>query len=259
MIIRKISAVEEVFKKIQSDILNGSLPVGHRFPPQDELARQYRVSRSTIREAMNKLITMGHLESKPGVGTTVINGSPNAFMSAIGQHGFISSDEVQHFMEARLYLEKASIRSVVRRSTDSEIQALKKNLEAQEKSIINLDSELFSELDAKFHRDLVTMSKNPVLMQFMAIIQDALSQFITEVTKLKSAMDNALHYHRRIVEYLEARDLYMSEKVVIDHLKNVARTIESNIGRDVGLRVMFDMESESHSNYLKGLSKKSGS
>lgn len=255
-IIKKISAVEEVFNNIQGDILKGTFPVGHRFPPQDELARRYRVSRSTIREAMNKLITMGHLESKPGVGTTVINSSPNAYVAAMGQRVFIGSEEVQHFMEARLYLEKATIRAVVRRASDEEIASLLNTIEAQEKAAISLDSDLFSELDAQFHLDLVTMSKNTVLMQFMTIIQDALSQFITEVTKLESAMNHALSYHRRIVEYLQARDVYMSEKVVIDHLKNVARTIEANIGHDIGLRVMFDMEYESHSNYLKGLAKK---
>ncbi|MGL4209296.1 MAG: FadR/GntR family transcriptional regulator, partial [Candidatus Adiutrix sp.] len=205
--INKISAVDKVFQIIQGQIAKGELPVGHLFPPQHILADLLGVSRSTVREAMNKLTMLGLLAAKPGVGTTVIAKGPVSSMVALGQHLFLSSGEITQFIEARLYLEKAAVRLAVLKASNKDIKNLKSMVKGQEKACNQGDFSAFSVLDAKFHHAIIESSQNPLLRQFLELIAGGLSQFIQEVTTLKSAVQNAIHYHHLLVEHLENRDL----------------------------------------------------
>lgn len=243
-IIRKTSAVDEVFLALRERIANGELPVGHRFPPQEILAERMGVSRSTIREAINKLTVLGLLAAKPGVGTMVVADSSGASLSALGQHLFLKSAEVAQFMEARLYLEKAAIRLAILKATDAELASLDILLTEQDRACQNGDCDLFSTLDAQFHRTIIEISNNQVLRRFLGLIWDGLSQFIREVTALQSAVENAIHYHRRLVRHLQARDLAQAETTLLEHLQDVALNIERNLGQDIGLGEMFNLEIE---------------
>lgn len=241
MLIKKISAVDEVFQAIRERISKGELPVGHRFPPQEVMAEQFGVSRSTIREAINKLTMLGLLAAKPGVGTTVVGDGSGAYLGALGQHRFLSSREVTQFMEARLYLEKAAVRLAVLKATEEDLGGMGAIL-AQQEACLHGDLDLFSTLDAQFHRSIIESSGNQVLMQFLGLIWDGLFQFIREVTTLKSAVENSIHYHQRLFKHLQARDLVKVESTLVDHLRDVALNIERNIGHDIGLKAMFEQE-----------------
>ncbi len=243
-IIRKTSAVDEVFLALRGRIAKGELPVGHRFPPQEVLAGQMGVSRSTIREAINKLTVLGLLAAKPGVGTMVVADSSGASLSALGQHLFLKSGEVAQFMEARLYLEKAAIRLAILKATDAELAGLDALVAEQDRACRNGDCDSFSALDAQFHRTIIEISNNQVLRRFLGLIWDGLSQFIREVTALQSAVENAIHYHRRLVRHLKARDLAQAETTLLEHLQDVALNIERNLGQDIGLGEMFKLEIE---------------
>jgi GntR family transcriptional repressor for pyruvate dehydrogenase complex len=57
--IQKASATAKVFEALYEMIATGRYQRGQKLPPQEELARQLGVSRNTLREAVNKLSTMG--------------------------------------------------------------------------------------------------------------------------------------------------------------------------------------------------------
>ncbi|MDR2946879.1 MAG: FCD domain-containing protein [Candidatus Adiutrix sp.] len=243
-VIKKISAVDEVFQLLQRRIADGDLPLGHRFPPQEVMAEQLGVSRSTIREAINKLTLLGFLAAKPGVGTTVVGNGSTALSSALSSHIFLSSGTAPQLIEARLYLEKAAVRLAVLKADEGDIAGLENILARQAASCRQGDLTLFSELDASFHRRIVESSKNPMLLQFLALIADGLSRFIMEVNLLQSAAENALHFHRLIFKHLAARDPVRTENVLVEHLQDVSHNIERNLGQDLGLKAMFRQEIE---------------
>ena len=243
-IIKKTSAVDEVFQVIQERITSGELPLGHRFPPQEVMAEQMGVSRSTIREAINKLTMLGFLAAKPGVGTTVVGDGSTALSSALSRHIFLSSGQVPQFIEARLYLEKAAVRLAILKADDEDLEALETLLVRQREACGQGDFALFSDLDARFHRRIVESSKNQMLMQFLGLIWNGLSRFILEVTMLQSAVENAIHYHRLLLDQLKARDLARAENILVEHLQDVALNIERNLGQDIGLKPLFRQEIE---------------
>jgi DNA-binding GntR family transcriptional regulator len=147
-------------------------------------------------------------------------------------------------MEARLYLEKAGVRMAVLKATPADIKKLLDIISQQGEAIAKLDYECFSDLDALFHRSLIEISENKLLMQFMGIIWEGLSQFIKEVCTLKDAVDHAFKFHCQLVKYLSDRNLKAVEKTLMAHLYDVALNIEDNIGHDIGLKEMFRQEME---------------
>ena len=69
--IRRVSVSEEIFNILHKKIISGEFNPGDKLPSQDKLASQYAVSRNTIREAINRLMVMGLVSSKQGIGTVV--------------------------------------------------------------------------------------------------------------------------------------------------------------------------------------------
>ena len=62
---------DEVFNILHERINTTYYKIGELLPSQDKLAKEMGVSRNTIREAINHLVTTGILSTKQGVGTVI--------------------------------------------------------------------------------------------------------------------------------------------------------------------------------------------
>jgi DNA-binding FadR family transcriptional regulator len=237
-----MSIVDVVFQNIQARIHSGELPLGYHFPPQKILAKEMDVSSSTIRAAINKLITLGYLSIKPGVGATVVSRSASSLVSNLGSHLFIHSSEVGYFMEARLYLEQASIRAAVRKATDEDFAKLEECLAGQRRAVKDGDHQLFAALDTRFHLSLIAAGRNPLLIQFMEIIRNMLQSFIAETNQLEMDMNSIISRHEAILERLKLRDVRGTEQKVVEHIQEVVKSIEANLGHDIGLEHVLNLE-----------------
>jgi len=233
--VRRTSVVDEVFQLIQARIHSGELSLGYNFPPQKILAKEMGVSTSTVREAFNKLIMLGYLSTKPGVGTTVVSRSTGAPVSNLGSYVFLQSSEIGHFIEARLYLEKAAIRSAVRNATDEDFNTMEKYIEGQKQALRDGDVNLFATLDAEFHLSVVAAGRNPVLIRFMELIWDMLYSYIVEANQIQSVMNAVALHHEDILRKLKLRDVPGAEQKMIEHLQEVVKKIELHLGYDIGL------------------------
>jgi GntR family transcriptional repressor for pyruvate dehydrogenase complex len=78
--IKKVSTAVRVFESLYEMIVKGHFHRGQKLPSQEELAKQFGVSRNTLREAMNKLYAMGLLSSHQGIGTVVESPNPENYL-----------------------------------------------------------------------------------------------------------------------------------------------------------------------------------
>ena len=69
--IKSYSAPERVVKQFLKNLETGVMKPGQKLPTQDQLAGQFGVSRSSVREAMNALSMMGYLEITQGKGSFI--------------------------------------------------------------------------------------------------------------------------------------------------------------------------------------------
>ena len=69
--IKRSTTADKVFDVVHQWIVSGRLQEGDVLSSQDELSRQFEVSRNTLREAIFKLSALGLVQAKQGVGTVV--------------------------------------------------------------------------------------------------------------------------------------------------------------------------------------------
>lgn len=231
--IQKTSATTRVFEALHEMIATGRFQRGEKLPPQEELARQLGVSRNTLREAVNKLATMGLLVSRQGVGTVVEPPSPGGYLTALRGQFLLDPLSVREFIEARICIERTTVRLSVERAQPQDLRQLKENLEAQRSALSQADGVEFTRYDTAFHCKLAEMSGNRVLHKFLETVQDMLQRFIGEVVRLPGAVEDAFAFHTRLGRAIAARDADAAEREMVRHLFDVVRRIESNLGIDL--------------------------
>lgn len=237
--VKRISATDETFRALHDMIIGGQLKPGDKLPPQDRLAQQFGVSRNTVREAINKLMVMGLLTVKQGVGTLINFSSASGYMAALSDHLLLQPSTVREFLEARVIIEMATVRLSVLRADQNVLAALNSNVQKQEEAITRGDIPAFVHLDVEFHTGLAEASGNKVLVQFLGAVNDLLRNFIREVSNLPHATRNALQFHTDILNAIRARDIQSAESSIMDHLNDVARNIEKSTGMELGTTFYF--------------------
>lgn len=237
--IRRTKAADEVFKTLHEWIMSKQLKQGDILPSQDELARQFGVSRNTLREAIYKLAVSGLLTPKQGIGTVVNITGPSSYMSALSDHLLLDHGTVKDFLEARFFVEKTVVRLAAARVSEAEIAAMETLLEQQLEAFRENDVEAFVELDSLFHMALARASGNKVFLKFLEAIQELLHKFIAEVSQLPGALESALRFHQEILNALRCRDGKKAENKISQHLHDVAVRIERCTKIDIGLEHIF--------------------
>jgi GntR family transcriptional repressor for pyruvate dehydrogenase complex len=238
--IRRTSAADEVFKSLHEWIISGQLKPGDKLPAQEKLAEQFAVSRNTLREAIYKLTVMGFLMTRQGVGTVVNISNPASYMTALSDHLLLDRASVREFLEARFFVEKATVRLAVIRASPEDMTNMEHIIDEQVAAFHREDTEAFSKLDVEFHMALARASGNKVLLKFLETIWELLHKFIAEVSVLPGAIDHAIRFHRDILDLIVQRDMVKAERKIVQHLHDVVQTIERHMGVDLGADSLFD-------------------
>jgi len=236
--IKKVSTTSKVFESLYEMIVGGQFKRGQKLPSQEELARQFGVSRNTLREAMNKLYAMGLLSSHQGIGTVVESPHPEGYLRVMSGQFLLDTLSVREFVEARICIERTAVRLAVARAGRHDLARLQAILDSQRQAFENKDAEEFTRQDAAFHLSLTQLSGNRVLMKFLQTIQDMLHRFIGEVVLLPGAISDAINFHGRVTEAIAAQDADQAEREIVAHLFDVVRRIESNLNIDLDLETM---------------------
>ena len=75
---------ERIVSQIEERIVAGDLKAGDQLPSENELAKQFAVSRTAVREAIKTLSEKRLVEVRPGRGTFITNGMPDAVRHSLG-------------------------------------------------------------------------------------------------------------------------------------------------------------------------------
>lgn len=238
--IKRTSAADEVFKTLHDWIVTGRLQPGERLPSQDELAKQFAVSRNTLREATYKLRVMGLITTKQGEGTFVNITSAANYVSSLSDHLLLNRSTVREFLEARVVVEKATVQLAAIRATDEDLALMNQLLDGQVEAFRNADVETFSKLDSEFHMRLALSCRNGVLLTFLETIWELLNKFIDEVSQLPGSIENAVGFHEKIFRCISRRDESAAVAEMMRHLFDVVHTIETHMDVEIDAKSLFE-------------------
>jgi GntR family transcriptional regulator, trigonelline degradation regulator len=136
------SVLEKVVVAVRRAIASGALSPGRRLTER-ELMELTGVSRTSIREAVRRLQSLGLVESTPTGGVRV---------------ALLGSSEVQHIYEVRDALEPAAAELFVRRASDEEVEELARHAVAPD-----VDPETRLDEIHRFDKLLLVGCRNPLL------------------------------------------------------------------------------------------------
>jgi GntR family transcriptional repressor for pyruvate dehydrogenase complex len=221
------SLVDKVEMRLIEVFLYKELKPGDSIPKETELATIMGVSRTVIRESLNRLKTMGLIESKKHKGTVIK--SPN-LSSILGKSlipRILDNKTLKDVFEIRLALEVGMADFIFARKTLKDIEELEELVETEPDHSDNILFDVEHEL--RFHGKLYEMTGNGTLEDFQNLLLPAF-QHVYNIGLLKSvAKRKRYKSHKELVAILKNGTPDAFREGMRKHLENhFARILEKN-------------------------------
>lgn len=202
-------------------ILDHDMRAGDKLPNEYELAHELGIGRSTLREAIKRLVARNILTARQGAGTFVSekNGVPEDPLGLMFMMGEGEELLALNLQDIRLMLEPEICAIVARSATPKQINQLQKYCDEVTWQIE--EEKDYSAADAKLHRYLAECSGNRVLLNLIPIITSAISAAIT-VTNDENRFVSVAE-HQRIIDAIRHHDPEGAKYSMIAHL-NTSRS-----------------------------------
>lgn len=183
------STVDKVYNQLRA------MAIGYEFKPGEKLnevtlAKRLEVSRTPLREALNRLGIEGLLRFQPGKGF---------FCRDLDVH------EIYYLYELRKAIETAGARLSVLRAQDDDIHETLAFLDATGPDPGDRTVAELVMLDETFHEQLLAMSGNVEMLRVLRNV-NARIRFVRWIDMKRSDRHGTQWEHRRILETLLARD-----------------------------------------------------
>ena len=215
---RRVSS--QVFEQLRELIYKGDLKPEQQFPPERDLATSMQVSRTSVRNAIDKLVMLGLLHQKQGQGTFVSSpetrqGNPLSEMMTTDEATYID------LLEVRMGLECNAAKLAATRATEKDIAAMHDCLQEMAEDLATKKA-ISTSADTAFHMAVVFAAKNPVLLNLTRNFYDFL--YIGIKKNLARMKDNELAYqevlkqHRTVYRHIVDREPQQAHDAMRTHI-----------------------------------------
>jgi len=196
---------EQIVSQIEQRIEAGDLKVGDQLPSERELAEQFAVSRTAVREAVKALRQKGLLEIRPGRGTFITNGTSDTVRNSLGMLMKIGMTKGSgDLVEVREILEPEIAALAATRMTDEYISAMQEAVNIMDTALDNVD--VFVEADLDFHLALAEGTQNLIIPILMDSIIDLLREQRKRTGLTKGGLQRGQIHHKKILDAVTRRD-----------------------------------------------------
>lgn len=159
---------KEIVAKIRDLINYKNLEPGDKLPSERMLSEKFGVSRSHVREAIQKLEFYGILNSKPQSGTFISNIGQIAMNGMIEDILSLEGQDFKSLVETRILLELKTVRMAALRRTEEDLERIKLAFNAYKAKMLKGEDCL--EEDLLFHLAIASASKNSTMNTLMLLI-----------------------------------------------------------------------------------------
>jgi GntR family transcriptional regulator, transcriptional repressor for pyruvate dehydrogenase complex len=226
--IKSTRIYEEIVRRVKAMIAEGRLKGGDRLPPERELADKFVVSRTSVREALRALESLGLVEIRPGEGTFIREVSIDALVEPLARLMVSEREATGELFEARRLLEPSLAALAATRATPEEIQEMERILEAQAQEIAAGRTGLAQ--DAQFHAAIGVAAHNRAITRIAHAVMDLLTQSREESLNTPGRPTRSHEDHRRVLAAVRARDAEGARRAMLEHLEAVETLVVDTDG-----------------------------
>jgi len=222
---RVLKAFEQVHDQLREGILTGQIANGARLPTEGQLASDFGVSRSTIREALRLLMADSLIRTVRGAGGGSFVTLPTVdhvaeFLQRNIELLSLTDDvTLEEFLEARELIELFAVRHAATRRTRDDIDALHRTLTPVD-SPLSAAAQYHQNRD--FHFVLIRACGNSLLRLASEPIFSVLHTHLMRATLSIDFSRGVAHDHREILEAIETGDPDHAAQRMVQHLRDLS-------------------------------------
>lgn len=227
---------EEVAEALHEMIRTGQLKPGDRLDSVQQLAENFHVGRSAIREALSALKAMGLVEMKQGEGTFIKEFEAKQITFPLSTAILMNKKDIENLLEVRKIIETGTSASAARNRTEEDLEAMKLVLE--EMKTVQGDGELGEKADFKFHLTLSAAAHNTLLSSLMEHVSELMFETQRETRRLwlfskQTTSEKLYEQHVEIYKAIELGDEEEARRAMLSHLENVEEILRKYFEENV--------------------------
>jgi DNA-binding FadR family transcriptional regulator len=216
---------DQVYQVIVRYILRTGAEIGSRLPSERRFSEMLEVSRTVVRDALDRLVREGYVEKRIGAGVILIQ-RPLSFELESGLELEDVHATLQDIYQARIALEVGAVEWIVQGLTAEDIDKLS-GLVDEMQTHISAGVSILKE-DREFHNTLLRACSNQLIIQFASIIDqyfDRMRVYRPDIVIDGSRLDMMDVRHRMIIMALQTRDIEAVRQSLRLHFLPLPRAI----------------------------------
>ena len=216
IVLQKTPLYEQVADLMEQQILT-QYEDGYRFPSEQQLADQFNVSRTIVREALKLLKERGLIDSKTGSGAYVTK--PDSHNISNVMHRIIRMDQIDYndVFDLRIILETAAAIQAAKKATPDQLAEMKDCLDKMHD--LSLDPKSRSSYDFAFHFMIAKASQNPLLAIVTEAVGDVCREIISKAVLVPGGIQDGITRHETIYQMLCKHDAESIPGAIEGHLE----------------------------------------
>jgi GntR family transcriptional repressor for pyruvate dehydrogenase complex len=221
---------ELIVQQIEDSIRRGELSEGSQLPAERDLAKQFGVSRTAVREAIKALQEKGLVDAFPGRGTFVTSGTSTSMRRSLDR--IIKSGETDGWDDlvgVREILEPEISALAATRATEQDLVTMRDAVDVMDKAA--RDSDAYIEADLDFHLALAEAAGNAIVLSLIDSIVGLLREQRLRIFQIGGGAERGQFHHRRILEAVERHDPHGARTAMQEHLMQVREDSRNGPGK----------------------------
>jgi len=225
--IERATVSDAIVDQLRGLVAQGGLKPGDRLPSERELCKRFGVGRTSVREALRPLITMGLLEGRMGSGTFVA-AETGQFQKSL-QWGLLSDLQSRDdLVETRHMLETNAAYWAAERAGEENLAVIGVTLNGMEENLGH--PTIFQKFDADFHFEIARAAQNRMLYRLINVIRGQIQTWIGERLALTPDRSEilartSLAQHRDIFAAIEAKDGPAARAAMDQHIQTATQDL----------------------------------
>ncbi len=219
-IVRSSRLYEQIVQQVEESIQKGVMKPGDQLPPERELAQQFGVSRTAVREAVKALREKGLVEAYPGRGTFITDGTSYSMRQSLDRMLRVGQAEGSGFLvEVREILEPEIAAMAATRADAEDLASMREQIGVMDEA--RKDPDAFIEADLDFHLALAEAAANPLILSLIDSIVGLLREQRMGIFQVEGGPERGQYHHKKILEAIEHRDPAGAREAMKAHLRQV--------------------------------------
>jgi GntR family transcriptional repressor for pyruvate dehydrogenase complex len=221
---RNHDITSKLIVRFRGMIADGTLLPGNRLPPERNLARDFAVSRNSVRQALKVMEAMGVVRQKVGSGTFLNENASSILTEAFQFLMLMDSITHEELFDARLMIEPELAARAAARSTLEHLKKLKQALEDMKNAGADFDRVI--EADVEFHSRIFEAAGNRICQAVFTVLHRSLLGSVS-FTSRHVDVSHTVMFHGEIYHAIYDRDQERARRTMREHLEDARSVMQA--------------------------------